>query len=175
MTGAALLAGLVVALLVVLAVVVYYGVRLARASRQAAASADRLREFVRNQEVAAQTGTDRLLGQEPTAVNQPVPLAAQPAASPTSAVAGGEVVVSDARVGLAGVADAPVYMTCDQQGTVQVQLGAKPLTPLSYVLDPRAHHALRVVVGHATARFGQSWSVLAWDDPRGSLTLRRLS
>lgn len=174
MTGAALLAALVAVLIVVLAVVVFYGVRLAKASRQAAGSADRLREFMRKQEAAARVGMDSLSSAEPTVVNQaPLPVS-QPGAPPATEAPGGDVVLSDVQVGLAGVADAPVYLACDQ-GAVLVQLGAKPLAPLSYVLEPRAHHALRAVVVHATVKFGRSWSILAWDDPRGSLTLRRLS
>lgn len=174
MTGAALLAGLSLVLIVVLAVVVFYGVRLAKASRQAAGSADRLREFMRNQQTVAQWGVERPPGAGPSSVGQAVLPASQPVVS--SAVEGpGDVVISDVQVGLAGVADAPVYLCRDQQGTVLVQMGAKPLTPLSYVLEPRAHHALQVVVDRATAKFGQAWSILAWDDPHGGLTLRRLS
>lgn len=173
-TGAALLAGLSLVLIVVLAVVVFYGVRLAKASRQAAGSADRLREFMRNQQAAAQWGVDRLSNTGPGSAGQAVPLASRPVVSST-AEGPGDVVISDVRVGLADVADAPVYLSRDQQGTVLVQMGAKPLAPLSYVLEPRVHHALRVVADRATAKFGQAWSILAWDDPQGGLMLRRLS
>lgn len=170
MTASLVLSVLALIVLLLIGVLVFYAVRLARVAAQAKDSARRLEAFLSEQRRLAVSGklsgglTSRpgleYLG---TRVDEPAAAGEQP-----------DVVTCD-RVGLAAVSTEPVYVARARDGVVSVQIGTRPAMPLSYVLDPRTREVLQLVVAEATQRFGYTWSALASEDESGMLVLRRLT
>lgn len=167
MNSLLLILGLIAVLLLV--VVVYYGVRLLRVSRQARDSASRLQTFVRQQALleARMAG----LGEARRASSA---IDAERVTTEAARESAGSDTVTCDPVGLASISREPVFLLRDPSGQVAVQLGTRPPSPLRYVLDPKTRHILELVVSQATLSFGYSWSILASEDEESGLSLRRL-
>lgn len=175
MTGGVLLACLGGVMVILLGIVVFYSVRLAKASKRADGTVDRLRRLAVDQGVMGDKVGALAHGAKGAIHSAPQAILGPAASGAAGRDPGSDVVLREVRLGLAHLSEAPIYVAREQSGAVTMQVGSKPPAPLSYVLDPRMRQALQTVVGHATVKFGRAWSILAWDDSQGSLTLRRLS
>lgn len=67
-----------------------------------------------------------------------------------------------------------VFLRRDRTGEVSFQIGDKPTMPLRFLLDAKARSALGLLAERATADFGESWAILAFEDEEGWLTVTRL-
>lgn len=168
MGGQALIVGIMAAIvLLLLAFIAFYAVKLAKAGRAAEGTAQRFQLFMQRQ-VHLQQDMKRVAEAGTSALRSP---ATRSDAPPT---AQGAVRVCERVVGLSSLSADPIFVRRTSEGAISVQMADKPAMPLTYFLDPRARRVLNEVVGQATSEFGLTWAILAQDGEQGKLTITRL-
>ena len=165
MGGQALIGGIMAAIVLLLvAFIAFYAVKLARAGKAAEGTAQRFQLFMQRQ-VRLQKDMQHV-AEAGTALHPP--------AGRADTTAAGAVRVCERVVGLATLSAEPIFVRRTSEGVISVQMAGKPAMPLNYILDPRVRRMLNEVVGQTTSEFGLTWAVLAQDGAEGKLTITRL-
>ena len=168
MGSQALIVGIMAAIVILLlAFIAFYAVKLARAGKAAEGTAQRLQLFMQRQ-VRLQQDMKHIAVAGTSALRAPAVKRDSPVAAP------GAVRVSERAVGLSALSADPIFVRRTGEGVISVQIADKPSMPLTYILDPRTRRMLNEVVGQATSEFGLTWAVLAQDGEEGKLTITRL-
>jgi hypothetical protein len=172
-------AGIVLILLSVIALIVFYGYKLARTQRSRDTTDERLRAMMVDTRRGA-AGVNSAgnpagpgVSREATPMALPWSRGRSDALEPDPSVVG-QVRTYDGAPGLRSLSEQPIFLRKDSAGDVVFQVEDRRATPVKYVLEPRIRQILSQVVVEADRDFGKTWAVLASEDLEGKLVITRL-